>query len=209
MECKGLVMAGGTGLTTGILNTIENKVNKEDILRAIGNTNEHYQEIDEDSNDSYSIWGYSDRDRKFINRQPQKGDLIFITNKNAAVYFGEVFLCFSSTELDFVWKGRKGWPFKILFKEVYQIFIPDPNNAVQKNFERLIQLNQFAPSRGTTPHIEKLYNENYGFRNIIDKESARGNFQGAMYLDIDIENLLNNLELYMIKSHFECIRKIV
>ena len=37
MERKGLVMAGGTGLTTGILNTIENKVNKEDILSAIGN----------------------------------------------------------------------------------------------------------------------------------------------------------------------------
>ena len=31
MACKGLVMAGGTGLTTGILNTIENKVNKEDL----------------------------------------------------------------------------------------------------------------------------------------------------------------------------------
>lgn len=209
MESKGIVMAGGTGLTTGILNTIENKIDKEDILRAIGNTNQYYQEIFDDHNDSYSVWGYSDRDGKFKKRRPQKGDLIFITNKNAAVYFGEVFLCFSSTELDFVWKGRKGWPFKILFKEVYQVFIPDPNNAVNKSFEKLIRLNQFAPSRGTIPHIEKLYNENYGFRNIIDKEYVRGNFQGAMYLDIDIENLLNNLELYMIKSHFECIRKIV
>ena len=209
MACKGLVMAGGTGLTTGILNTIENKVNKEDILRAIGPKNEYYNEINEDDNDFYSIWGYSDRDRKFTNRQPQKGDLIFITNKNAAVYFGEVFLCFSSTELDFIWNGRKRWPFKIIFKEVYQIFIPDPNNAVKKNFEILIQLNQFAPSRGAIPHIEKLYNQNVGFRNIIDKEDVRGNFQGAMYLDIDIENLLNNLERYMIQSHFECIRKIV
>ena len=209
MENKGIVMAGGTGLTTGILNTIENKINKEDILRAIGNTNQYYQEILDDHNDSYSVWGYSDRDGKFTKRRPQKGDLIFITNKNAAVYFGEVFLCFSSTELDFVWKGRKGWPFKILFKEVYQVFIPDPNNSVNKSFEKLILLNQFAPSRGTIPHIEKLYNENYGFRNIINKEDVSGNFQGSMYLDIDIENLLNNLELYMIKSHFECIRKIV
>ena len=48
MACKGLVMAGGTGLTTGILNTIENKVNKEDILRAIGTKNEHYNEINGD-----------------------------------------------------------------------------------------------------------------------------------------------------------------
>ena len=109
----------------------------------------------------------------------------------------------------FIWNGRKRWPFKILFKEVYQIFIPDPNNAVKKNFEILIQSNQFAPSRGTISHIEKLYNQNVGFRNIIDKEDVRGNFQGAMYLDIDIKKLLNNLERYMIQSHFECIRKIV
>jgi len=209
MGPKVLVMAGGIGLTVGVLNTIENKVQSDAILGAIGDKHVYYQEILNDSSESYSIWGFSDKDQTLSNRQPQKGDLIFITNKNAAVYLGEVFLCFYSTELDFIWKGRKGWPYKILLKNVQHIFIPDPNNSNGKNFEKLLELNTFAPLITSIPHIEKLYKKKYGFRDIIGKQDKKGNFQGAMYLKIDYEKLLSNLDIYMIKTHFECIRRSV
>ena len=209
MVSRVLVMAGGVGLTLGRLNTIENKVESEHILEAIGKNNIYYQSILNDGDSSYSVWGYSDRDRNLRTKPPQKGDLIFITNKNAAIYFGEVFLSFESTELDFIWSGRKGWPYKILFKDVYQIFIPDPQNSNGKDFEKLLALNSFSPLANTIPHIKRLYEQGYGFRDIIEKTDKKGNFQGAMYLKIDKNKLLNNLEAFMIKSHFECVRKIV
>ena len=209
MEHKTIVMAGGDGLTTGILNTIEYKVSSESILNVIGDEHPKYKEIAEDEQEFYSVWGFSDGSPILSKRKPQKGDWIFITNKNAAVYFGEVFLCFLSTELDFIWKGNKGWPYKILFKNIYQIFIPDPKNSYGKSFEQLIASNTFAPSIDSIPKIEQLYNNRYGFRDIIEEVDNSGNFQGAMYLDIDNNRLLDNFKAYLVKSHFECLRRIL
>lgn len=204
-ECY--VMAGGRGLTTGILNTIEKKVTSEDILNGIGKRHIHYQKILNDGVESYSVWGYSDREVKMKNHLPKNGDLVFITNKNAAIYFGEVFLCFYASELDFIWSGRRGWPYKVLLKDVFQVFFPDPKNSAGKDFEKLLELNSFSPSVSSIPNIERQYNQGVGFRNIIGNNNT-ANFQGSSPINISKNQLLKNLEMYMIKIHFEGIRKI-
>ena len=137
----------------------------------------------------------------------KNGDLVFITNKNAAIYFGEVFLCFYASELDFIWSGRRGWPYKVLLKDVFQVFFPDPKNSAGKDFEKLLELNSFSPSVSSIPNIERQYNQGVGFRNIIGNNNT-ANFQGSSPINISKNQLLKNLEMYMIKIHFEGIRKI-
>lgn len=89
------VLAGGEGLTNPYANTIEKKVSTSSIISALEDENvdnkDDIMEIQGDKNKSYSVWGYSERDKNLKSNPPKSGDIIFITNKNAAIYLGTVF----------------------------------------------------------------------------------------------------------------------
>lgn len=80
------VMAGGTGLSLPYLNTIENKISKDVIISALKEENKDLEDITESEEESFSIWGYSEFDNNLKNNPPQKGDIVFITSNNAAIY---------------------------------------------------------------------------------------------------------------------------
>lgn len=217
MEPRVLVMAGGDGIAIPYINTIENKVSKLRILSALENSheseNKFISEIEEDTDKFYSVWGYSENDMHLKNDPPRKGDYIFITYKNAAIYLGKVFQVFESTELDYIWAGSSSWKYKLLIKDMLRIFIPDSQNGTKerprKFFEDLCFNNVFAPNISFIEAIEKYYNKNIGFRDIINKKNKFGNFQAATYAPINYKEMLIELEKYCEKTCYECLIKVV
>lgn len=119
------VMAGGGGVTTPYLNTIEKKVPKSHINSALeaenGDLND-IKEILESKEESFSVWGYSENDNNLKSNPPKSGDIIFITNNNAAIYLATVFKVIEAKGLDYIWAGRESWRYKLILKNVIRIF---------------------------------------------------------------------------------------
>lgn len=218
------VLAGGNGLTNPYANTIEKKVSTSSIISALEAENvdnkDDIMEIQEDKKKSYSIWGYSEHDNNLKNNPPKSGDIIFITNQNAAIYLATVFKVIEAKELDFIWAGRQSWRYKIILKDVLRIFIP---YIVDKDIdiENWCQEHPFAPKVSSISHILKLFNKGENpvdFRYIIDKQLRKGPLQGSLKVSIDhrvegeetmsdTEIVLSRLENYCMETHFECIIK--
>ncbi len=217
MKKKVLVMAGGDGIANPYINTIENKVSKHVIISALEEEHSDNKKIIERINNNpdnfFSVWGYSEKDSHLKKQPPKKGDYIFITYKNAAIYIARIFENVVSTKLDSIWAGRNGWKYKLLLQDVIRIFIPDPQNgsinSLNKKFDYLCLNNIFAPNLDSIKSIEKYYDSNIGFRNIIDKIDKYGNFQAAMYLSIDNSEMLKRLDQYIKLTHYECIIKVI
>lgn len=223
------VLAGGEGLTNPYVNTIEKKVSKSSIISALEAENidnkDDIMEIQEDKKRSYSVWGYSEHDNNLKSKPPKSGDIIFITNKNAAVYLGTVFKVIEAQGLDLIWAGRSSWKYKIIFKDVLRIFIP---YIVDKDIRKWCQEHPFSPGESSISHILNIYNhfdynENqFDFKYIIEtplrKSPIRGSLKvtidkNARYLDVGEKNMsvseivLRRLEFYCQMVHFECIVK--
>lgn len=99
------VMAGGTGVTIPYLNTIENKVSKSIIISALESENRNLnyrKDILESIEESFSVWGYSEKDNNLKSNPPKSGDIIFITNNNAAIYLATVFKVIEAKGLDYI-----------------------------------------------------------------------------------------------------------
>lgn len=94
-----------------------------------------------------------------------------------------------------------------------RIFIPDSQNGTKerprKVFEDLCFNNVFAPNISFIEAIEKYYNKNIGFRDIINKKNKFGNFQAATYAPINYKEMLIELEKYCEKTCYECLIKVV
>ena len=175
-------------------------------------------EIQEDKKKSYSIWGYSEHDNNLKSNPPKSGDIIFITNQNAAIYLATVFKVIEAKELDFIWAGRQSWRYKIILEDVLRIFIP---YIVDKNIVNWCQEHPFSPRVSSISHILKLINNGeypVDFRYIIDKQLRKGPLQGSLKVSIDhrvegeetmsdTEIVLSRLENYCMETHFECIIK--
>ena len=216
------VLAGGDGLTNPYANTIEKKVPTSSIISALEDENvdnkDDIMEIQEDKNKSYSVWGYSERDYNLKSNPPKSGDIIFITNKNAAIYLGTVFKVIEAKELDFIWAGRQTWRYKIILKDVLRIFIP---YTVDEDIENWCQNHPFSPRLSSISHILNIYDNDlsaFDFRYIIDKQLRKGPLQGSLKVTIEnrligeekmsnTEIVLSRLENYCIWVHFECIMK--
>lgn len=218
------VLAGGDGLTNPYANTIEKKVPTYSIISALEDENvdnkDDIMEIQEDNKKSYSIWGYSEYDNNLKNNPPKSGDIIFITNRNAAIYVATVFKVIEAKGLDFIWAGRQSWRYKIILKDVLRIFIP---YIVDKDIdiENWCQEHPFSPRVSSISHILELFNNGeypVDFRYIIDKQLRKGPLQGSLKVAIDyrvegeetmsdMEIVLSRLENYCMVAHFECIIK--
>lgn len=185
MKKKVLVMAGGDGIANPYINTIENKVSKHVIISALeeehSDNKKIIERINKNPDNFFSVWGYSEKDSHLKKQLPKKGDYIFITYKNAAIYIARIFENVVSTKLDSIWASRNGWKYKLLLQDVIRIFIPDPQNGSKnrshKSFEYLCLNNIFAPNLNSMKSIRKYYDSNVGFRNIINKLDKSGNFR--------------------------------
>lgn len=216
------VLAGGNGLTNPYANTIEKKVSTSSIISALEAENvdnkDDIMEIQEDKKKSYSIWGYSEHDNNLNSNPPKSGDIIFITNQNAAIYLATVFKVIEAKELDFIWAGRQSWRYKIILEDVLRIFVP---YIVDKDIVNWCQEHPFSPRVSSISHILKLINNGeypVDFRYIIDKQLRKGPLQGSLKVTIDhrvegeetmsdTEIVLSRLENYCMEAHFECIIK--
>lgn len=216
------VLAGGNGLTNPYANTIEKKVSTSSIISALEAENvdnkDDIMEIQEDKKKSYSIWGYSEHDNNLKSNPPKSGDIIFITNQNAAIYLATVFKVIEAKELDFIWAGRQSWRYKIILEDVLRIFVP---YIVDKDIVNWCQEHPFSPRVSSISHILKLINNGeypVDFRYIIDKQLRKGPLQGSLKVTIDhrvegeetmsdTEIVLSRLENYCMEAHFECIIK--
>ena len=210
---RALIMAGGKGISSNKINTIETKVSKNTILSALNEENKNgynknlIDEINNEEEKFFSVWGYSEEDNNLNGNPPKEGDIVFITYKMAAIYFGTIFKIFESQELNSIWLGMTSWKYKILIKDVFRIFIPEPLNQYNKDLESLCKDNIFSPSISQLMHVKNCYENNFGLRSIIEKTDSKGNFQGSQYAEIDKEKVLENLSRYCLNSHFECIVK--
>ncbi|MEZ7593915.1 hypothetical protein [Streptococcus sp. 27098_8_76] len=220
------VLAGGAGLTNPYANTIEKKVSKSSIISALEDENvdnkDDIMEIQEDKNKLYSVWGYSERDNNLKSNSPKSGDIIFITNKNAAIYLATVFKVIEAKNLDFIWAGRQTWRYKIILKDVLRIFIP---YSVDGDITQWCQEHPLSPGLSSIRHLLNIYDNmdsQLDFRYIIGKQLRKGPFQGSLKVTIDnaarypdvgeidmsdVEVVLSRLELYCQTVHFECIVK--
>lgn len=220
------VLAGGDGLTNPYANTIEKKVSTSSIISALENENvdnkDDIMEIQKDKNKSYSVWGYSERDKNLKSNPPKSGDIVFITNKNAAIYLGTVFKVIEAKGLDFIWAGRQTWRYKIILKDVLRIFIP---YAVDGDITQWCQEHPLSPGLSSIRNLLNIYDNKHSqldFRYIIGKQYRKGPFQGSLkvtidnaarYSDVgeidmsDVEVVLRRLEFYCQTVHFECIVK--
>lgn len=215
------VMAGGTGVIIPYLNTIEKKVSKSIIISALESENgdlNDIKEILESIEESFSVWGYSENDNNLKINPPKSGDLIFITNNNAAIYLATVFKKIEAKELDYIWAGRQSWKYKLILKNVIRIFIPYPLDV---DIEKWCEAHPFAPSLSRIQNINKIYKDREeGFRHIIGRKNQTGPIQGALTVKIpdndkqkheeemkDIEIVLSRLNTYCKLTHFECIVK--
>lgn len=223
------VLAGGEGLTNPYANTIEKKVPTSTIISALKDENvdnkDDIMEIQKDKNKSYSVWGYSERDKNLKSNPPKSGDIIFITNKNAAIYLGTVFKVIEAKGLDHIWAGRSSWKYKIIFKDVLRIFIP---YIVNKDIKKWCQEHPFSPGESSISHILNIYNRfdynknQFDFKYIIETPLRKSPIQGSLKVTIDENNrylevgegsmsvseiVLRRLEFYCQMVHFECIVK--
>ena len=215
------VMAGGGGVATPYLNTIEKKVSKSDIISALESENGDLNDIKEilgSKEESFSVWGYSENDNNLKSNPPQSGDIIFITNNNAAIYLATVFKVIEAKGLDHIWAGRESWKYKLILKNVIRIFIPYPLDV---DIEKWCEDHPFAPSLSRIQNINKIYEDNeIGFRHLIGRQLKRGPIQGSLTVKIpdydkqkheekmkDIEIVLSRLDTYCKLTHFECILK--
>lgn len=213
------VMAGGDGLASIFLNTIERKIPKERVIELLNKDKEEIKSpddilmIQESELEAFSVWGYNENDRNLQSHPVKKGDIIFITYKNAAVYLARVVANIKSKELDIIWAGKNTWRHKLLLKDVIKIFIPDPmhnkEEKKRKDFETFCLRNSFSPFRESISNIERHYNKGIGFRNIIGKTDTYGNIQGSQRVKKREEAILESLHDYCLKVHFECITKEV
>lgn len=202
---KVIIMAGGTGITIPHVNTIENKVPKNDILKCLGGkSNINLDEILIEKEESFSIWGYSDNDKNLKNNTPQKNDLIFITNNDAAIYLATVLGVYKSDCLDIFWAGRRSWKNLIVFKNVIRLFIPYYGG---KNADVWIKQHPFSPGLSALKYVKKYLDKKENFKNIIEKKDNNAHIQGALILNLTAEKLLGNLFKYCMKTHFECLVK--
>lgn len=204
---KVIIMAGGTGVTIPYINTIENKVSKDEILNCIrsnGKSDPFENKIRDIQEDSFSIWGYSENDKNLKNNAPNEDDIIFITNHDAAIYLVTVLGVFKSNHLDAFWAGRRSWNNLIIFKSVIRVFIP---YYTGKNVEEWIRDHPFSPGLSSLKYVEKRLNNNDSFRNIIGREDKSAHIQGALKLKLSAEEVLNNLFKYCMRTHFECLVK--
>ena len=215
------VMAGGTGVTIPYLNTIERKVSRSIIVSALesenGDLNDR-KEILESIEESFSVWGYSENDNNLKSNPPKSGDIIFITNNNAAIYLATVFKVIEAKGLDYIWAGRESWRYKLILKNVIRIFIPYPLDV---DIEKWCEDHTFAPNLSRIRNINKIYKDNeIGFRHLIGRQLKKGPIQGSLTVKIpdydkqkheeemkDIEIVLSRLDTYCKLTHFECIVK--
>lgn len=216
------VMAGGTGITNPYLNTIEKKISKDSILSAlelenIDNKN-ILNEICEAKEESFSIWGYSENDNNLKKNPPESGDVIFITNNNAAIYITTVFKVIESKELDYIWAGRQSWKYKVILKNVVRVFIPYP---VHVNINKWCAAHPFSPGLSSISNILNVYeavDTQLDFRYIIGDQLRTGPIQGALKASVkyklpceenmrDIDIVFERLGNYCMLTHFECIIK--
>lgn len=217
------VMAGGTGVTIPYLNTVENKVSKSIIISALesenGNLNDR-KDILKSIEESFSVWGYSEKDNNLKSNPPKSGDIIFITNNNAAIYLATVFKVIEAKGLDYIWAGRESWRYKLILKNVIRIFIPYPLDV---DIERWCEIHPFSPSLSRIQNINKIYKDRgIGFRDLIGRQLKKGPIQGSLIVKIpkdfrqkyekemsDVEVVLERLRYYCEFTHFECIVKEV
>ncbi|HFI0107086.1 TPA: hypothetical protein ACGOY6_001278 [Streptococcus suis] len=216
LKSQVFAMAGGDGIASDFLNTIERKIPKERLVELLEKEEIRSEDIftrQESELEAFSVWGYSENDRNLQKYPVEKGDVIFITYKNAAVYLARVVANIESKELDIIWAGKSTWRHKLLLKDVIKIFIPDPLHNKEankrKDFETFCLRNSFSPFRKSIPNIEAYYNNGIGFRDIIDKIDTYGNFQGSLRVQKSEEAILEALHDYCLKVHFECIIKEV
>lgn len=215
------VMAGGGGVATPYLNTIEKKVSKSDIISALESENGDLNDIKEilgSKEESFSVWGYSENDNNLKSNPPKSGDIIFITNNNAAIYLATVFKVIEAKGLDHIWAGRESWKYKLILKNVIRIFIP---YALDVDIEKWCEDHPFAPSLSRIQNINKIYEDNeIGFRHLIGRQLKKGPIQGSLTVKIpdydkqkheeemkNIEIVLSRLDTYCKLTHFECILK--
>lgn len=198
------VMAGGTGLSLPYLNTIENKISKDVIISALKEENKDIEDITESEEESFSIWGYSEFDNNLKNNPPQKGDIVFITSNNAAIYIATILEVSESNVLNYIWAGRQSWKYKLIFENVIRIFIPYPKSGKK---EKWFEEHSFSPGVSNIKKVIECYKNGIGFRRIIDLDDKIGPIQGALKLGISKDKVLGNFSEYCIKTNFECIVK--
>ena len=67
------VMAGGDGLSSPYLNTIENKISKDVIISALKEENKDLGDITDREEESFSVWGYSELSNNLKKKSSTKG----------------------------------------------------------------------------------------------------------------------------------------
>lgn len=198
------VMAGGTGLSSPYLNSIENKISKDIIISALKEENKDLKDFTENEEESFSVWGYSEFDNNLKNNPPQKGDIVFITSNNAAIYMATILEVSGSKVLNYIWAGRQSWKYKLIFENVIRIFIPYPKKGKKENW---FEEHSFSPGVSHMKKVIECYKDGIGFRQIINLDDKKGPIQGALKLRISKDNVLENFSDYCIKTNFECIVK--
>lgn len=221
---KVLVLPGGDGIASYLMNSIETPIPKKTICTFLkktllinGRDKKLLDEISNSKQDSYSVWGYSKDNSTLKSELPKEGMPIFITYKNAAIYKAVIYKILEDPDnlLD-LWAGRS-WEYKILLNNVIKIFIPDPNNTYEskKTLKGLIENNEFGKMLEHTRCIEDLYEgtkkigtyEKYGFSQIIGR-TTKGNIQGALFSEFTRNKVEEEFEKYVINCHGECIVEV-
>lgn len=202
---KIFLTAGGSGIKTS--NSIEKKVTKDLLLEYVKDEAAS-KLIENDENDSFSIWGLSERGT-IHPEQIEPGDRVFITRLSCVIYMGEILTWFLSEELnDEIWHGQKGWKYKIVLKNVTKVFIPDEESNKKRNMERhFVNHDISEESRSRFNKIEQLYENKMGFRYIFGI-TTNGNIQGNRMFE-NSKQILTRFEEYCLESEYQCIVKKV
>jgi hypothetical protein len=198
------VMAGGDGLSSPYLNTIENKISKDVIISALKEENKDLGDITDREEESFSVWGYSELSNNLKKNPPQKGDIVFITSNNAAIYIATILEVSGSKVLNYIWAGKQSWKYKLIFENVIQIFIPYPNKGKE---EKWFEEHSFSPGVSHMKKVIKCYENGIGFRGIIGWDDTTGPIQGSSKLIVSKDKVLESFAEYCIKTNFECIVK--
>lgn len=220
------VIAGGVGLGTTNFNTISNKVSidliineveDEDIRKKLTDSKYSNQSDEGNINDKVSVWGFNPNRSS---HDLKEDDLVFITYKNAAVYMGCVLASFDTKGLTEIWGGISNLNRKVVFKKVFQIFIPDENATLSKNDEdpeksrketfKLIEKNNpFFQSVTNSINIKERFEKGDGLRKIISMDNKYGPFQKCTKVEKSKKDVLDELGKYLIRTHYRCLVRVI
>lgn len=178
-------------------NTIENKVSGRTLRNYIRDT-EINNKINNSEKIGYSIWGLSSKN---MYEMLSEGDIAFFTYKNTLVYIAVIECKFEcNKELgELLWGESTKWNKKVLFKDVFKLFIPDSKKKIEQAY---MHREDIKPSN--VKNIEKLHINNNGFREILGIEHG-ANLQSFNQQKDTYDNIMSRYAEYCLLSNFECL----